>query len=346
MPEPWDDPDEEIKDLLDTLSKRFKSGMAMQRGAVLGVLGVLIVGFGALSSAYQVEPEEKAVILRFGRYIATEPPGLHFKLPFGIDRAIKVPTERVLQEEFGFRSSGNKGTRTSYEDKAFDEESLMLTGDLNVADVEWIVQYQISDPRKFLFNVKDVRKNLRDVSQSVLRRVVGDRRVSEVLTIGRTAIASESQDLMQEVLDRYDMGVRIVTLNLQDVNPPESVRPAFNEVNAAKQEQEKVINQAEREYNKVIPQARGRADERVSQAEGFAEQVVNQAKGDADRFRNMLKAYRTAPKVTRSRLYLETMEQLYSRFTQMTIVDKGVKGLLPVYTQNDPAGAAAKGGSR
>ncbi|PIP81634.1 MAG: FtsH protease activity modulator HflK [Elusimicrobia bacterium CG_4_9_14_3_um_filter_62_55] len=337
MPEPWENPDEEIKDLLEGLQKRFKNGWLLQRGLVLVAFAGVFVVLGVLTSMYTVEPEEKAVIMRFGRYLATQGPGLHFKLPFGIDRHIKVPTERILQEEFGFRSSAAKGNRTQYEDQAFDEESLMLTGDLNVADVEWIVQYKIAEPQKYLFNTRDVRKNLRDVSLSVVRRVIGDRRVGEVLTTGRVAIAEEAQRLMQEVLDRYAMGVRIVTLKLQDVNPPESVRPAFNEVNAAKQEQEKVINQAEREYNKVIPEARGKADETVSKAEGEAERVVNTAKGDAARFENVLREYRKAPAITRTRLYLETLEDIYSRFSEITIVDKGVKGVLPVFDNPTPS---------
>lgn len=338
MPEPWEDPNEEIKEMLDGLSKRFKGGFGLQRGLVFVAFGGVFAVLGVLTSMYTIEPEEKAVILRFGRYAATEGPGLHFKLPFGVDRIIKVPTERILQEEFGFRSSAVKGTRTEYEDKAFDEESLMLTGDLNVADVEWIVQYKIAEPQKYLFNTRDVRKNLRDVSLSVVRRVIGDRRVSEVLTTGRVEIAEEAHRLMQEVLDHYDMGVRIVTLKLQDVNPPESVRPAFNEVNAAKQEQEKVINQAERQYNKVIPEARGKAEETVSKAEGEAERVVNQAQGDAARFANVLREYRKAPAITRTRLYLETLEDVYSRFDQITIVDKGVKGLMPVFENPTPQG--------
>jgi membrane protease subunit HflK len=341
MPEPWEDPDDEIQDLLDGLQKRLKQGWQLQRGLVVFAFGGVFAVLGVLTSMYTVEPEEKAVILRFGRYLTTQGPGLHFKLPFGIDRHVKVPTERILQEEFGFRTSSVKGSRTQYEDQAFDEESLMLTGDLNVADVEWIVQYKIAEPQKYLFNTRDVRKNLRDVSLSVVRRVVGDRRVSEVLTTGRVSIADEAHRLMQEVLDHYDMGVRIVTLKLQDVNPPESVRPAFNEVNAAKQEQEKVINQAEREYNKVIPEARGKAEETVRKAEGEAERIINQSKGDAARFKNVLREYRKAPSITRTRLYLETLEEIYSRFEQMTIVDKGVKGLLPVF-DNPSAGGGRK----
>jgi len=339
MPEPWEDPQEEIRELLNSISGKFK-GSSMPFGFI-GMFGAgLLLLIGVFSSYYTVDPEEKAVVLRFGRYIKTTRPGPHLRIPFGVDRVIKIPTERILHEEFGFRVRGERGTRTT--STTVEEESLMLTGDLNVAEVEWIVQYKISDPRKFLFNTRDVRKNLRDVSQSVLRRVVGDRTVSEVLTTGRVEIAAEAKFLTQEVLNYYDLGVQIQAVQLQDVNPPQSVRAAFNEVNAAKQEQEKVINEAEREYNRVIPKARGLAEREIRDAEGYATAVVNRATGEADRFKKTLRAYRMAPAVTRTRLYLETMETLMMRFKELTIVDKGVKGVLPIFTNP----GSALGGSK
>ncbi|MEK7234864.1 MAG: FtsH protease activity modulator HflK [Elusimicrobiota bacterium] len=341
MPQSSDDPAEEIINMLRTLSAKLKTDFSGQ-----GLMVVVAAVFGAgllFSSVYTVEPSEQAVILRFGRYVSTEAPGLHFKLPLAIDQAIKVKTKVILQEEFGFRSSGEVGSRTDYSNKSFKEESLTLTGDLNVANVEWIVQYQISDPKKYLFNAREVLKNLRDVSQSVLRRVVGDRIVNEVLTTGRVEIAEEAHRLTQEVLDRYDIGIRIVTVKLQDVNPPESVRPAFNEVNAAKQEQEQAINQAEQGYNKVIPEASGNAEKSIRDAQGYATAAVNRASGDAARFRFMLEAYRAAPAVTRTRLYLESMEELYGRFKTLTIVDKGVQGLLPVFSSPQTPSPAAEG---
>ncbi len=337
MPEPWEDPSEQARDLLRSLSGKFKEGARYQEKIILA-LAALAGAIVLFSSVYTVEPSEEAVILRFGRYVSTESPGLHFKVPF-LDQAIKVKTKIILQEEFGFRSSG----RGEDGDRALRDESLTLTGDLNVGDVEWIVQYQISDPKKFLFSTREVLKNLRDVSQSMMRRVVGDRTVNEVLTTGRVEIADEAQRLTQEVLDRYDIGLRIVTVKLQNVNPPEPVKPAFNEVNAAKQEQEQAINQAEREYNKVIPEARGKAEQAVRDAQGYATAAVNRAEGDAARFRSMLAAYRTAPSVTRTRLYLEAMEELYGRFKALTIVDKGVQGVLPVFPNKAhpaPAGEA------
>lgn len=332
MAEEPQDPKEALDNLLKNLSSKLDAGPGFEK-RVFALIGVIAAALALATSIYTVEPSEEAVVLRLGRYVSTQPPGLHFRLPFGLDRVVKVKTKVILQEEFGFRSAGNTGSRTAYSSEEFKSESLTLTGDLNVANVEWIVQYQISDPKKYLFNAREVLKNLRDISQSVLRRVVGDRIVSQVLTTGRVEIAEEAQRLTQEVLDRYDIGVRIVTVKLQDVNPPESVRPAFNEVNAAKQEQEKAINQAEKEYNTVIPEAIGKAEQTVRNAQGYATAAVNRAEGDAARFRVVLKAYQAAPTVTRSRLYLETMEELYGRVQALTIVDKGVSGVLPVFTQ-------------
>lgn len=298
---------------------------------ILFGIGALLLLFTVFSSFYTVQPSEEAVIVRLGKYQDTNPPGLHFKLPFGIDEAIKVKTKVVFQEEFGFRSLDSTGDDPGYQKGNFDKESQMLTGDLNVADVEWIVQYQIADPKKFLFGAQDPKQNIRDVSEAIMRRVVGDRTVNETLTTGRVAIASEAQRLTQEVLDKYDLGIRIVTIKLQDVNPPELVKPSFNEVNAAKQEQEQAINMAESAYNKVIPEARGKAEETLSEAEGYATAIVNRSKGDAERFLLTLQEYRREPDVTRRRLYLETMEELLGRFKKLTIIDDKVKGVLPVF---------------
>lgn len=330
MPNPWEDPAEDARDMMRILSEKFRDGPPF-KSTYLWAAAAVLAALALVSSVYTVEPSEEAVILRFGKYVSTQPPGLHFKVPF-LDRAVKVRTKVILQEEFGFRSAAGRDRGDDMPARAFKAESLTLTGDLNVADVEWIVQYQVSDPKKFLFNTREVLMNLRDVSQSVMRRVVGDRSVNEVLTTGRVEIADEAQRLTQEVLDRYDTGLRIVTVKLQNVNPPEPVKPAFNEVNAAKQEQEQAINHAEREYNKVIPEAHGKAEQSIRDAQGYATAVVNRAEGDATRFRATLAAYRTAPAVTRTRIYLETMEEVYGRLKTMTVVDKGVQGLLPVFS--------------
>lgn len=309
-----------------------------------GAIGPLVfIGFViAYSCFYTVQPDEEAVVLRFGKYISTSEPGLHFKLPLGVDEAIKVKTKLVLQEEFGFRTSSVAGKRTSYNQRGFDEESLMLTGDLNVADVEWITQFQISDPKKFLFHIRDPIQNIRDISEAIMRRVVGDRLVNDVLTVGRTDIAAEAKTLTQEILDSYDMGVRVVSIKLQDVNPPEPVKKSFNEVNEAKQEQEQAINQAEKYYNKIIPEARGQANKKIAEAEGFATEILNRAKGDASRFEQMLSSYRSAPEITRDRMYIETLEKVLKRLDTVTVVDPAIQGLLPVFSKSTSITEGAK----
>lgn len=280
---------------------------------------------------YTVDVSEEGVITRFGRYTKTVGPGLHLKLPLGIDKVIRVKSKIIHQEEFGFRTSGSTSRRRTYSKASLSSESLMLTGDLNVADVEWTLQYRIVDPWKYLFKARSVETNIRDVSISIMRRVVGDKLVNEVLTTGRVSIAAEAKVLTQEVLDKYDMGIRIERINLQDVNPPEAVQDAFNEVNAAKQEQEQTINQAEREYNKQIPKAKGQAEQQIKEAEAYAINLVNRSKGDAEKFETVLKEYKKAPSITKKRLYIETMKEIFSNIEDLTIIDTNVEGLLPVY---------------
>lgn len=292
---------------------------------------ILFLLVGVFTAVYTVDVSEEGVITRFERYHTTTPSGLHFKFPFFIDRVTKVPSKVLLQEEFGFRSGVQRETSTQYSKRGYSEESLMLTGDLNVADVEWILQYRISDPWKFLFHARDVRKNIRDISMSIMRRVVGDRLVGDVLTVGRVEIADEAKKLTQEVLDRYDMGTTVVAVVLQDVTPPEAVKAAFNDVNAAKQEQEKSINVAEQEYNNIIPESKGKAEQLIADAQAHAILVVNRAKGDGSKFNAMLTEYRRAPEVTRRRLYIEAMEEVFSSVERLVIVDSKVKGVLPLY---------------
>jgi membrane protease subunit HflK len=319
---------DEIQKLLRKLGDQFG------KFGGISILVVVLLIFAALSSFYTIDVSEEGVITRFGRYLKTAPPGLHYKLPFGVDRVYKVASKRRLQEEFGFRTSGVSQGRSTYEDRGYSNESLMLTGDLNVGDVSWILQYEISDPWKYLFHARDVQRNIRDVSLSIMRRVVGDRLVGEVLTVGRVEIADEAKRLTQEVLNRYDMGIRIVTVNLQDVNPPDPVKPAFNDVNAAKQQQEEAINVAEREYNRFVPEARGSADQLLSEAEAYSINVVNRAKGDASRFKAVSDEYQKAPDITRSRLYIEAMESIFSGIGKLTVVDERLQGVLPIFGAN------------
>ncbi len=321
----------EWREMIDKLKVTFQ-----KLGGPLIFIVILAV-IGSASSFYTIDVSEEGVITRFGRYHHTAPPGLHYKIPFGIDQVHKVASKRRLQEEFGFRTSGVSDGRSTYVSGRFADESLMLTGDLNVGDVTWILQYEISDPWKFLFHARDVQRNIRDVSLSIMRRVVGDRLVGDVLTVGRVEIADEAKRLTQEVLDRYDMGIRVVTINLQDVNPPESVKPAFNDVNAAKQQQEEAINVAEREYNRFVPEARGRADQLLSEADAYHINVVNRAKGDASRFRSIADEYRKAPEITRSRLYIETMEGVLAGMRRLTVVDERLQGVLPIFGSDSAA---------
>ena len=292
-------------------SNDFGSGF----GAIAASIFILLLAY---NSFYTVDIEEEAVVTRFGEYLETTEPGLHYKLPF-IDRVFKVQSKKRQEAVFGFRKvSGNRRFVTP-------EESLMLTGDLNLADVQWSVQYEISDAKKYLFNAKDVTKTVRDVSMSAVRQVVGDRLVGEVLTTGRAEISAEVKKLMQSILESYDIGLRVTAVMLQSVNPPEKVKPAFNDVNAAKQEKEQAINRAEKEYNRIIPQARGKAEKELADANAYSIRVVNRAKGDASRFTQVYKEYRKAPKVTQTRIYLETMEEIFEKISDFTIIDKDAK---------------------
>lgn len=314
------------------------------RFAVIGLVIVLLILLG-LTAVYQVEADEVAVVQRFGKYVRTESPGLHFKFPFGVETATPVKVQRNLKLEFGYRTE-RAGVRSTFSSRDFSDESLMLTGDLNIADMEWIVQYRIKDPRDYLFNIRNIQSTVRVVSEAATRRVVGDRSVTEVLTIGRAEVAQEIQKHMQDLLDRYRSGVQVVTVQLQDVNPPDPVKPSFNEVNRAKQDKERIINEARRAYNKAIPEAEGQAKRLVSEAEGYAINRVNRARGDAERFLAMYEEYRQAKDVTRRRLYLEAMAEVLPQIKDKIVVDEELKGLLPLLQLGGASKPAPKGGGR
>jgi len=310
----------------------------IKRGVRLFGLVALIalVIFALKSMAYSVAPEGRAVIRRFGEVVSIQDPGLHFKLPLGIDIATFVPTERVLKEEFGFRTVDAE-KRTEYAKRAdMTEESLMLTGDLNVIDVEWVVQYRITDPVKFLFKVRDPVDAIRDVSEAVMRRIVGNRLGSEVLTVGRVEIADDCRVDMQNVLKGYDLGVSIERIELQDVTPPNSVKPAFNEVNEARQEKEKLVNEAEKQRNQIIPKARGEADQTIAEAEAYRAERVNQARGEANRFTSLLSAYKEAPDLTQKRLYLEMIDRVLPGIGQLYVLEESVNSPLPLLNLGAP----------
>ena len=304
-------------------------------GSVLLVVLLLVAVWGALTSFYTVQPEERAVVKRFGAVINITDPGLHFRLPFGIDQVQLVATERVLKQEFGFRTEGTRqGGRTAYSADHFEDESLMLTGDLNMIDVEWVVQYRISDPIKFLYRMREPTRTLRDISESVMRRIVGNMLGSEVLTIGRVEIQRKARIEMQEILDGYDVGIRISTVEMQDVVPPPAVQPAFNEVNEARQERERMINEAQKRVNSEIPNAEGQALRMIAEAEGYATERVNRALGESVRFTSVLREYQRVPEVTRSRLYLETLNDVLPKVGQVLVVQDGQVGPFPLLDVN------------
>ncbi|MGD8862449.1 MAG: FtsH protease activity modulator HflK [Myxococcales bacterium] len=317
-------------DLVEAGQRLFES---LRRHLWQFLLGLAVIA-GGLTSYSQVEPEEVGLLLRFGAYSGTLQPGPHFVMPFGVDRVIKVPVQRQLKEEFGFRTQ-QPGVRTQYETPGeAKREKRMLTGDLNVADVDWIVQYKIRDARAFVFNVRNVRDTMRDISEATMRQVVGDHSVTEVLTIGRERIQVQAKNQLQELCDRYETGIEILQLVLQDVNPPEPVRDSFNEVNQAIQERERLINQAWAKYNTVIPEARGKAKQSIEAAEGYATERVNRSKGDAERFLALQQEYAKAPEVTRTRLYLETMTEVMPRAKRRLFLDQGLDGILPLLSLN------------
>ena len=296
------------------------------RWIVLVILCLILV----FTCWFTVDPEEVGVVLRFGKYTRTVQPGLNFKLPFGIETVFKVSVERQFKEEFGFRTI-RAGVKTQYSRQDFQRESLMLTGDLNAGEIEWITQYRINDPYKFLFRVRNARQTFRDINEAVMREVVGDRTVNEVLTVGRQEIANTVTQKIQDLCIQYETGIKVTQVVLQDVNPPDPVKPAFNEVNEAQQEREKLINQARSEYNRIIPKASGEAARTIEEAKGYAMERINQAKGEAAKFNSVYMEYAKAKQVTRQRIYLETMGSIMQKVGRKLITDENTTGILPLF---------------
>ncbi|MHC9539163.1 MAG: FtsH protease activity modulator HflK [Vulcanimicrobiota bacterium] len=322
----------------------FKMPDKIDKAAPHIVLIIVIFVFLALflTCFYTVQPEEVGVLQRLGRYIETTGPGLHFKLPFGIDHLKKVKIQRIYKEEFGFRTV-KSGVRSEFEPNKKIDEALMLTGDLNSVVVEWIVQYKIKDPVKYLFNIRNPNKTIRDLSESVMREVVGDRAVDEVLTIGRMEIETEVQKHLQDIFNYYDMGVEIITVKLQNVNPPDPVKPSFNDVNEAKQDKERLINEAWKEYNTVIPLADGEKKKMIQFAEGYAIERTNEAKGNTARFIKLFNEYRKARQITRKRLYLEEMQKVLKKVKRIFIIDKNARSILPFIQLGDKVHEGGEG---
>jgi membrane protease subunit HflK len=298
-------------------------------GWIAAIFVALLIVTGLLMSYYTVGPESQGVVRRFGKYLQTVDPGLHFKVPFGVDVVTVLPTRRQLKLEFGFATPGYV-TNPIQAGQEPDEERSMVTGDLNAALVEWVVQYRIEDPSQYLFDVRNPGETLRDLSEAAMREVVGDRTVDELITIGRQDIEIEGLARMQELSKRYHLGIRVDQVQLKNVNPPSQVQASFNEVNKAQQDRENAINIANGEYNNVVPKAKGQADETIRAAEGYRFKRVNEAEGDVAAFSAVLQQYIKAPEITRTRLYLETIGEILPQTGQKIIVDESLRQLLPV----------------
>jgi len=322
-------------DILDELSK---IDLSKYKGVMQAVVIVIVLCFTAYTSVFTVDPEEKAVVLKFGKEDRIVGQGLHFKLPFFMEQEYKVPVQRQLKLEFGFRTAGNETrqqyAQTQYSGGNYAAESLMLTGDLNVASIEWVTQYKIADPVKYLFKVRNVDQTFRDMNEAVMREIIGDRTINEVLTIGRGEIQNLAMEKLSALCKEYTLGIVVSQVILQDVSPPEPVKPAFNEVNQAEQEKETTIQNALAEYNREIPKAEGTALKTVEAAEGYAVKRVNEAKGAVSRFTQVYEEYQKAPGITRQRIYLETMAEIYQAVDRKIIIDEDVNGVLPLLNLN------------
>lgn len=340
---PWDRGSNQGPPDLDNLVRQAKAGLMNSlpgggsRGFIM-IAGLLLIALAVWTAYYTVPSDSVAVVQRFGQYLKNVPPGLHFKIPLGVDTASIVPVKRQLKQEFGFSTPGASDPFQGPRSGEGRRETQMVTGDLNAALVEWVVQYRIADPVKYLFEVREPRETLRYVSESVMREVVGDRTVDEVITIGRQDIESEALVKMQKLATKYTMGISIDQVQLKNINPPQPVQESFNEVNQAQQEKEKLINEARREYNKVIPLAEGEKDQRIREADGYRLKRINEAEGDVARFSALLAEYAKAPEVTRRRIYIETMQSVLPDIQQKIIVDDQAQSILPLLNLNGQKG--------
>jgi membrane protease subunit HflK len=319
----------------DNLKKRLPS---VTPDSFFIIIVLILSGFSVWTAIYTVPSDSVAVVQRFGKYVHDVPPGLHLKFPLGIDLATIVPVKRQLKQEFGFSTPGATDPYQSPRKYDHNRETQMVTGDLNAALVEWVVQYRISNPVKFLFEVREPSETLRYVSESVMREVVGDRTVDEVITVGRQDIESEALTKMQELSTKYAMGLSIDQVQLKNINPPKPVQESFNEVNQAQQEKEKLINEARRDYNRVIPLALGEKDQRIREADGYRLKRINEAEGDAARFNALYAEYIKAPEVTRRRIYIETMQEVFPKVRSKIIIDEQTNNVLPLLNLDGKTG--------
>jgi len=310
--------------------------------AIIIVVVVILVLITVFSSFFVVDPQETAAVLLFGRFTRMAEPGLHFKLPFGIEKNYNVPTQVVLKQEFGFRTE-RPGITTIRAAQDFPHESIMLTGDLNIVDVEWIIQYRIVDTFNWLFKVQDKEKTIRDISQSVINQLVGDRAIFDVIGAERANIETQSQEHMNQLFDKYELGIRVTTVKLQNIVPPAgSVQEAFEDVNKAIQDRNRLINEGQEAYNQAIPRAKGQAEQLIQEAEGYAIERVNRAEGDVARFSRVLDEYNRSPGVTRTRLYYEMFEEVFKDAENVDLIDKNLGNFIPFKA----LGSAPSGGTQ
>jgi membrane protease subunit HflK len=312
--------------------QNFEFNLPPQFEQITKNIKLIIIGFvvvtAIFSSIFTVETEEVGVITRFGKYVSEARPGLNFKIPF-IDQVKYVPVQRQLKQEFGYRTT-SAGVNSTYRKAGYQGESLMLTGDLNLGDVEWVVQFRIDNPYNYLFKVRNIDDTLRDLSEAAMRQIVGDRTVDEVLTVGRAEVASEMEVVLQAITNEYEMGIKIEQVVLQDANPPDPVKPSYNGVNEAEQQRETLINQSRADYNRVVPRAAGEAEQTIQQAEGYALNRVNTAEGEVSRFNDLYDEYIKAPEVTKRRIFLETMEEILPQMGQKIITDEEGNSVIPL----------------
>jgi len=290
---------------------------------IAGILVLILLG----TSVYIVDQTEEAVITRFGKYISTKGPGLHVKLPFGIDRNYTVNVKTVQTEEFGFRTL-RSGNNPSYSSQT--SESTMLTGDLNIVDVEWIIQYRVVDPKAWTFNVDERTRTIRDVSRSAINMLVGDRAIMDIMGVERSAIETAGAEFMNNTFRGYGLGIDVIAVKLQNVTPPAGVQEAFEDVNKAMQDLERLINEGQQAYNEEIPKTRGEAERLIQIAQGYATERVNRALGDVARFESVYEEYRLAPDVTRQRLYYEMVEEVFKDGKNTVIIDRNLRNFLPL----------------
>ncbi|HUX36920.1 MAG TPA: FtsH protease activity modulator HflK [Rectinemataceae bacterium] len=296
---------------------------------IVGAIAVIVVLAFLGSSFFIVDQTERGVVTTFGKFSYVADPGMHYKLPFGIQKSYLVKTEVVQTEQFGFRAE-KTGVQTVYTDQSYPAESTMLTGDLNIVDVEWIIQYRIVDPKAWLFGVSDRRKTIRDVSQSVINLLVGDRSILGVIGPDRQTIQDSAVKMMNDTFKSFNLGIQVTQVQLQTITPPKGVQDAFEDVNKAIQDMNRLINEGKEAYNSEIPKARGQADQMLEVAQGYATERVNRARGDVARFASVLTEYRKAPEITRQRLYYETMEAIFKDAKNVELIDKSLQNFLPI----------------